>query len=125
MDRPWRGHARSAPASDRGNLFYVYELSGRCQSHPRDGDSRRARDWSCRRDGCRYRRAKFSSKSLSELRAEFPVIVDTLAKTRPTAVDLFWALDRMNRRFMEISAQTSDLAEIKHALVEEIGRAHV
>ncbi|HEY6126719.1 MAG TPA: S-methyl-5-thioribose-1-phosphate isomerase [Candidatus Acidoferrum sp.] len=65
------------------------------------------------------------AKSLSELRAEFPVIVDTLAKTRPTAVDLFWALDRMNRRFMEISAQTSDLAEIKHALVEEAKTVHL
>src|SRR5438874_9116785 len=44
-----------------------------------------------------------AAKSLDELRAEFPVILDTLAKTRPTAVDLFWALDRMNRRFTELS----------------------
>jgi len=47
-----------------------------------------------------------SAESLEELRAEFPVILDTLARTRPTAVDLFWALDRMKRRFAELSAQT-------------------
>src|SRR4026209_47817 len=45
------------------------------------------------------------AKSLDELRAEFPVIVDTLAKTRRTAVDLFWALDRMARRFKEAARQ--------------------
>ena len=35
-----------------------------------------------------------SAKSLADLQTEFPLIVDTLAKTRPTAVDLFWALRR-------------------------------
>src|SRR6266850_5572821 len=66
-----------------------------------------------------------SATSLDELRAEFPLILDTLAKTRPTAVDLFWALDRMKRRFAELSAQTSDLARIKQALVEEAQQIHL
>src|SRR6202171_5148056 len=39
------------------------------------------------------------AKSVETLRAEFTEICDTLAKTRPTAVDLFWALERMNGRF--------------------------
>jgi methylthioribose-1-phosphate isomerase len=65
-----------------------------------------------------------SAKSLEELRVEFPVILDTLAKTRPTAVDLFWALDRMKRRFAELSAHTSDIAQIKCALVEEAKAVH-
>src|SRR5215467_13502647 len=67
-----------------------------------------------------------SAKTLAELDNEFPVILDTLGKTRPTAVDLFWALDRMKRRFAELcaclppgTAQTSDLAKIKSALVDE------
>jgi methylthioribose-1-phosphate isomerase len=64
------------------------------------------------------------AKSLDELRAEFPVIVDTLAKTRPTAVDLFWALDRMTRRFNELAGQTSDLAKIKSATIEEAKAVH-
>src|SRR5947207_1521352 len=66
-----------------------------------------------------------SAKSLESLRAEFPIILDTLAKTRPTAVDLFWALERMKSRFAEVSAQTSDLAEIKSALVAEAKAVHL
>lgn len=66
-----------------------------------------------------------SAKSLDELRAEFAVILDTLAKTRPTAVDLFWALDRMKRRFDKLSSQTSDLAQIKHVLVKEAKAIHL
>jgi methylthioribose-1-phosphate isomerase len=68
---------------------------------------------------------KSSAKSLPELRAEFPVIIDTLAQTRPTAVDLFWALDRMKRRFAELSGESSDLAQIKGALIEEAKAVHL
>jgi methylthioribose-1-phosphate isomerase len=66
-----------------------------------------------------------SAKSLAELREEFPHILDTLAKTRPTAVDLFWALDRMNRRFSELSAQTSDLEQIRTAIISEAKAVHL
>jgi len=65
-----------------------------------------------------------SAKSLADLQNEFPLIVDALAKTRPTAVDLFWALGRMKRRFSELSAQTSDLSQIKRALIEEAKAVH-
>jgi methylthioribose-1-phosphate isomerase len=65
-----------------------------------------------------------SAKTVDDLCAEFPVILDTLAKTRPTAVDLFWALDRMKGRFAELSAQTADLAQIKRALVDEAKAIH-
>jgi methylthioribose-1-phosphate isomerase len=64
------------------------------------------------------------AKSVDELRAELPGILQTLAKTRPTAVDLFWALDRMNRRFAELSGQTSDLGKIKSEMVEEAKAVH-
>jgi len=67
---------------------------------------------------------KSSAKSLAELRAEFPVILDTLAKTRPTAVDLFWALDRMKHRFEEVSARTQDLSQIIAAMIEEAKAVH-
>jgi methylthioribose-1-phosphate isomerase len=65
-----------------------------------------------------------SAKSLDELRAEFPVILDTLAKTRPTAVDLFWALERMKQRFAELSSGSSELPKIKAAMVEEAKAVH-
>jgi methylthioribose-1-phosphate isomerase len=66
-----------------------------------------------------------SANSVEALRAEFADICDTLAKTRPTAVDLFWAIERMKRRFVEITAQSSDLAKIRHAMVEEAQQVHL
>src|ERR1700735_4077216 len=38
------------------------------------------------------------AQSVAELRAEFPAICETIRQTRPTAVDLFWAVARMQRR---------------------------
>ena len=67
---------------------------------------------------------KSSAKSLAELKAEFPVILDTLANTRPTAVDLFWALDRMKHRFEELTARTSDLPQISAAIIREAKAVH-
>jgi methylthioribose-1-phosphate isomerase len=66
-----------------------------------------------------------SAKSVALLRGEFDEICSTLAETRPTAVDLFWALERMKRRFAELAAQTSDLAKIKQAMVEEAQQVHL
>ena len=65
-----------------------------------------------------------SATSLAALRAELPEICETLAKTRPTAVDLFWALERMKRRFEELATHTSDLTTIRHGLVEEARQIH-
>jgi len=62
--------------------------------------------------------------SLDALRSEFSEICDTLAKTRPTAVDLFWALERMKQRFADLAAQTPDLAKIRAGLVEEAQLVH-
>jgi methylthioribose-1-phosphate isomerase len=66
-----------------------------------------------------------SATSVEALRAEFSEICDTLAKTRPTAVDLFWAIDRMKRRFAELTTQTSDLAKIRSGIVEEAQQVHL
>ena len=66
-----------------------------------------------------------SAKSVEQLRSEFGEICGALAKTRPTAVDLFWALERMKRRFVELTAHTSDLARIKHGMVEEAKHVHL
>jgi len=63
------------------------------------------------------------AKSPSEVRAEFPLICETIARTRPTAVDLFWALERMKTRF-EAQPQTADLGALRGAMVEEARRIH-
>ena len=64
------------------------------------------------------------AKTLEDLRAEFPVICDTLANTRPTAVDLFWAIARLKRRFEELALAASrngagGLEGIRAAMVQE------
>src|SRR5712692_9260428 len=53
------------------------------------------------------------AKSVEALRTELTEICDTLAKTRPTAVDLFWALERTKRRFAELNVETSVLGSIR------------
>lgn len=67
---------------------------------------------------------KSRAATVEELRAEFPAILETLAKTRPTAVDLFWALERMKSRFAEITEQTCDLARIRGTMVDEAKAVH-
>jgi methylthioribose-1-phosphate isomerase len=64
------------------------------------------------------------AKSLDGLRAEFPVICETLARTRPTAVDLFWAIERMKRRFAELCSTNQSLDAIKQAMVAEAKLVH-
>ena len=66
-----------------------------------------------------------SAKSIEALRAEFSEICETLARTRPTAVDLFWALERMKRRFAELTGENSDLSRIKQKMVEEAQQVHL
>lgn len=63
------------------------------------------------------------ARSVAELRTEFPLICDTLARTRPTAVDLFWAIERMQRRFDELAA-SSDLEQLRSGMVEQARRIH-
>ena len=66
------------------------------------------------------------AKSLRELRGEFAEICEVMAKTRPTAVDLFWAIERMQARFMELSAgHAKDLNKIRQGLVAEARQIHL
>jgi methylthioribose-1-phosphate isomerase len=48
---------------------------------------------------------------------EFEEICETLARTRPTAVNLFWAIERMRRVFSEL--QDRSLEEIRETLLAE------
>ncbi len=51
------------------------------------------------------------------LAAEFPRICETLASTRPTAVNLFWAIDRMKRLYASLDGSAPE--RIRQAFVEE------
>jgi methylthioribose-1-phosphate isomerase len=57
------------------------------------------------------------AKNYHELRPEFEEICGTLAATRPTAVNLFWAIQRMRERFEQLSSFSID--EIKRGLIHE------
>ncbi len=65
-----------------------------------------------------------SARTLDELRAEFPGICQTIKLTRPTAVDLFWGIERMTRRFEQLSAANSPLEATRRAMVEEARAIH-
>lgn len=60
---------------------------------------------------------------VSELRRDFDEICETITSTRPTAVNLFWAADRMRRVFD--SLQDQPVAQIKQALITEAQRMYV
>jgi methylthioribose-1-phosphate isomerase len=55
--------------------------------------------------------------SISELRNGIGQICRVMGETRPTAVNLFWAIRRMQRRFEEISG--SPIPHIKQGLIDE------
>ena len=65
-----------------------------------------------------------SARTIEELRAEFPGICQAIKQTRPTAVDLFWAIERMTRRFEQLSAANSPLDATRRAMVEEARAIH-
>jgi methylthioribose-1-phosphate isomerase len=72
---------------------------------------------------------KSRATTLDELRPEFDAICEAMAQTRPTAVDLFWAIGRFKKRFQELASAPSghvalDVAAIKTAFIEEAQKVH-
>jgi methylthioribose-1-phosphate isomerase len=57
--------------------------------------------------------------NVADLSYDFDYMCDVMAATRPTAVNLFWSIERMRERFRRACAETDDVEEIKRALVEE------
>src|SRR5260370_10031946 len=64
-----------------------------------------------------------SARDHAGLRQELDEISKVMAATRPTAVNLFWAIERMQRKFDAL--QNLSIPEIKRALVEEAQRMYV
>ncbi len=56
---------------------------------------------------------------LVALNAEVAVISETLAATRPTAVNLFWAIKRMRNRYNTLAEANTSIPEIKASLIAE------
>jgi len=60
--------------------------------------------------------------SIGELERDLDQICEVISKTRPTAVNLFWAVRRMRQKFE--SLRTHPLAQVKQGLIEESKRMH-
>jgi len=58
----------------------------------------------------------------AELKKEFDQICETIRQTRPTAVNLFWAIRRMQEKFEALSGRP--IPQIKHTLIQEAQRMH-
>jgi methylthioribose-1-phosphate isomerase len=62
------------------------------------------------------------AESVAELKRDLDCICDVIGKTRPTAVNLFWAIRRMQEKFERLRIRP--LEQIKRELVAEAKRMH-
>lgn len=67
---------------------------------------------------------QFVGTNVDDLEEELSYISEVLAATRPTAVNLFWAIDRMNRTFQKAKADGRSVNEIKEILVTDSKAIH-
>lgn len=57
--------------------------------------------------------------SVADLEDDLLYMCDVMAKTRPTAVNLFWAIERMRATFQRAKTTTDNVEEVKKILVAE------
>lgn len=57
--------------------------------------------------------------SIADLEFDFDYMCEVMGKTRPTAVNLFWAIERMRDAFRRAKAETKDVEVAKERLVTE------
>src|SRR5215469_2122230 len=60
--------------------------------------------------------------TVEDLKRELDLISATIEKTRPTAVNLFWAVRRMQQKFQTLDG--ASVTQLKQALVDEAQRMH-
>src|SRR3989442_14037206 len=57
--------------------------------------------------------------SVADLEDDFNYMCQVMSQTRPTAVNLFWAIERMRERFRREKGTTQETEKIKASLIEE------
>jgi methylthioribose-1-phosphate isomerase len=57
--------------------------------------------------------------SVDDLEDDFDYMCKVMSETRPTAVNLFWAIERMRERFRREKSTTQETEKIKASLIEE------
>ena len=66
----------------------------------------------------------FVGTNVDDLAEELDYIGDVMSKTRPTAVNLFWAIDRMKRTFQQAKSDGKSVSEIKQILIKDAKAIH-
>jgi methylthioribose-1-phosphate isomerase len=66
----------------------------------------------------------FVGMDITDFEDEIDYMSDVLAKTRPTAVNLFWAIDRMKRTFQKAKSEGKSVSEIKQILLTDAKAIH-
>jgi methylthioribose-1-phosphate isomerase len=67
---------------------------------------------------------QFVGTDATDLEDEIDYICEVLGRTRPTAVNLFWALDRMKRTFRKAKDEGKTVSEIKEILKVDAKAIH-
>jgi methylthioribose-1-phosphate isomerase len=62
------------------------------------------------------------AETVADLKKDFDQICKVIGETRPTAVNLFWAIRRMQQKFETLRVRP--IAQVKQALIEESQRIH-
>src|SRR5579864_6081593 len=65
---------------------------------------------------------KSKATGTQKFAAEFHKVCDMLAATRPTAVNLFWAIERMRRTFAAAAQAGASVDEIKRSEERRVGK---
>lgn len=66
----------------------------------------------------------FVGTNMLDFEDEIDYVAETIGKTRPTAVNLFWAIERMRRTFQKAKAEGKSVSEIKQILITEAKEIH-
>ncbi|MGI8789122.1 MAG: S-methyl-5-thioribose-1-phosphate isomerase [Pyrinomonadaceae bacterium] len=66
----------------------------------------------------------FVGTNIADLDDEFEYIAAMIGKTRPTAVNLFWAIDRMRKTFQKAKDDGKSVSEIKQILINDAKLIH-
>src|SRR5688572_16794971 len=117
MER-WRGQtAGSEPITGACGVSRLSRLSDRGGGDPRVTRPWRTRDRRDRSDGVALGAQAVETTDYDAFAKAVGTICDHLAATRPTAVNLFWAIERMKQALASLRGRT--VMEVKGALVKE------
>jgi methylthioribose-1-phosphate isomerase len=67
---------------------------------------------------------QFVGTNVDDLEDEVDYVSGVLGATRPTAVNLFWAIDRMKKTFASAKSEGKSISEIKQILIDDAKAIH-